>query len=97
MAEVRITCIKKDGGNHLNRHEGITSYGWGNPANGKSGESNRSAMVKWIEDGNRAYVQDAYGNKVYCDVRKSASGNKFLQTEADGKYTDNLLSLPECR
>lgn len=96
MAEVRITCINKDGGNHSNPHEGITKYGWLN-STGKTDRSDRAQMVSWIEDGNRAYVQDNFGNKAYCNVRKSINGNKFLQTVADDTYTDNLLSLPECK
>lgn len=95
MAQVKITCIKKDSGNHNNPHEGITDYGWIN-SNEKTGQSTRSAMVKWIEDGNRAYVTDTYGNKAYCAIRTSPSGNKFLQTYSDGNYNNNLLSLPEC-
>jgi hypothetical protein len=95
MSEVRITCINKDGGNHLNPHEGITHYGWINQS-GKTGRSNRAAMVEWIEANNKAYVQDPQGNRAYCAIRVSSAGNKFLQTYSDGRYGNNLLSLPEC-
>jgi len=95
MAEVRITCINKDGGNHSNPHEAISDYGWTN-FEGKKGISDRPTMVKWIEDGNTAYVEDKFGNRAYCGVRKSVAGNKFLQTFADTTYTDNLLNLLEC-
>jgi len=95
MSQVRITCIKKDGGNHQNPHEGITDYGWVN-SSGKTGTSTRTAMVKWVESGNKAYVQDSQGNKAYCGVRTSSAGNKFLQTYSDDSYNNNLLSLPEC-
>lgn len=92
---VRITSIKKDGGNHSNSHEGITDYRWLNPENGNVGESSRAAIVEWLEKGNLAYVQDRMNNKAYCYVRSINNGSKFLQTVADRTYTDNLLSLPE--
>jgi hypothetical protein len=56
MAEVRITCINKDGGNHNNPHEGITHYGWVNYSNNQTGRSPRDAMVDYSESGNNAYV-----------------------------------------
>lgn len=94
---VRITCIKKDGGNHANPHEGITAYGWINPETGVTGQSSRSEMVSWLEKGNIAYVQDRMGNQAHCYIRQINTGSKFLQTVADKTYTDNLLNLLECR
>lgn len=96
MAEVRkIICINKAGGNHFNPHEAISHYGWID-SKGNKGRSERIPMVNWVENGNTAYVQDKLGNKAHCGVRKSAAGNKFLQTFADNTYTDNLLNLSEC-
>jgi len=96
MASARITCINKSGGYHDNPHEAISHYGWVD-INGATGKSNRADMVNWIESGNSAYVTDSYGNKVYCMIKTSRNGNKFLQTESDGKPTNNLLELPECQ
>lgn len=96
MSEVEITCINKDGGNHENPHEGITHYGWHSYINNKSDRATREAMVKYIEDGNNAYVSNG-SSKVYCYINKSSYGRKFLQTKADGVYTNNLLSLQECK
>ena len=36
------------------------------------------------------------GRSVWVIVAKSAYGNKYLKTEADGEQPNNLLSLPEC-
>lgn len=95
---VRITCINKDSGNHENPHEAISHYGWINESTNKPGKNDRLSMVKWVEkEGNDAYVKDTIGNKAYCYVRTSSKGTKFLQTYSDNKYTNNLLSLPECR
>jgi hypothetical protein len=92
---VRITCINKSGGHHENPHEAISHYGW--IENGQSKKTDRQTMVNWVKQGNTAYVQDSYGNQANCQVRTSSHGTEFLQTYADNKPTDNLLSLPECK
>lgn len=94
MSEVRITCINKDNGNHENPHEAITHFGWYNHANGKRGRSSRTDMVSYVEGGNRAFVDN--GQKAYCIVKTSRNGNKYLQTVADGRESNNLLELSEC-
>lgn len=93
---VRITCIKKDDGNHQNPHEGITHYGWFNESTNERGIGTRAGMVNFLEKGGEAYVKDYYGNIAYCFVNESANGIKFLQTHSDKTPTDNLLELPEC-
>jgi len=95
MSEVEIICINKDGGNHSNPHEGITHYGWRNSV-GQNGRATKADMLKYLDDGNRAYVMPNQGTKVYCYIRTSTAGNRFLQTYADNQYTNNLLSLNEC-
>jgi hypothetical protein len=95
---VRITCINKAHGNHNNPHEAIEKLGWVNEFSGESGICSRLDMVRFIENEKGvAYVIDRYGNKAYLYVRASVNGNKFVQTIADGKYSDNLLALIECR
>jgi len=95
MAEVEIIYINKDTVYHQDPHEAIAYYGW-RDASGKTDRSDRQAMVAWVEQGNKAYVQDVYGKRVYCYVRSSVNGTKFLQTQADGEWENNLLSLPKC-
>jgi len=96
MGSVRIRAIEKDNGNHSNPNEAIQAYCWIDESDNKAGKTNRLEMVSWITKGNSAYVKDYYGNKVFCYVRESVHGTKFLQTKADNTYTDNLLNLPEC-
>ena len=93
---VRVTCINKASGHHEEPHEAVSHYGWVDESTKNTGRSDRQVMVDWVKQGNKAYVRDAQGNTAYCAVRKSSRGTEFLQTYADGKYTDNLLSLPEC-
>jgi hypothetical protein len=95
---VRITCITKDNGNHLNPHEGISELGWINEETRASGRSTRLQMIEFIERQNGvAYVKDGNGNIAYVGVVNPGLGrNKYLRTHADGKWTDNLLSCNEC-
>lgn len=95
---VRITCISKDGGNHDNPHTAITDLGWVNEQSGERGSSTRLQMYDWIKNkGGDAYVKDAYGNVVRVGTAETALGTKYVRTYADRTWTDNLLSLPECK
>ena len=93
---VRIHCINKSGGYHDNPHEAISHYGWIDESTNEKGRSNRQTMVNWVKAGGVAYVTDQQGNRVYCVVKTSTRGTEFLQTESDGRPTNNLLELPEC-
>ena len=96
MAEVRITCINKDNGDHYDPHEAITHLGWTNESNGKTGKTDKAGMIKYLEDGHNAYVKDMYNRKAYLVNRISRYNNKYLKTVADGRETNNLLELREC-
>ena len=92
---IRITCINKPDRN--SPHEAIRCYGWTEDATEKNGVTERQIVVGWVKNGVVAYVQDNLGNRANCRVNRSVAGTEFLQTYADGKFTDNLLSLVECR
>ncbi len=92
---VRITGVRKDNGNHANQHEAVTHYRWVDEQTNETGIGARQEMVSWIEGGGQAYVVSPAG-KAYCYVNTSSYGTKFLQTAADNKWSNNLLSLPEC-
>jgi hypothetical protein len=94
---VRITCIKKSGGNHEDPHHAIERLGWINEETGKTGNNTRLEMYEWIKNQNGiAYVVDSRRNKARVAARENARGTKYLQTYADRVWTDNLLALPEC-
>lgn len=100
--KIQITCINKDSGNHNNPLQAISHYGWVNAFDSENkGKWTRSKMVSWIEedkDNHKAFVKDsADGSEVYCYVRTSVNGVKFLQTKRNDTERDNLLSLDECR
>lgn len=90
---IRITAIRLGGGTG---HQHITRLWWVEPATGKSDDTERATVVSWLEDkGITAYVEDDYGNRVAVGVVSPPSGPKYLRTHADGKWTDNLLALPQ--
>lgn len=92
---VRITCINKAQGNHEDPHVAISALAWVEDGKAKTGKNSRLEMHKWVKDGGKAYVRDAMG-VAYLVARISRAGNPYVQTEADGRLTDNLLKLPEC-
>ncbi len=96
---VRITCIRKDGGNHSNPHEAISHLRWLNENTGESDIITRLGLYDWLKQStsNQAYVKDNRGNIAYVGTAETAWGTKYVRTYADRTWTDNLLSLPECR
>lgn len=92
---VRIIAIRKSGGNHYDPHESVSHYKWFNEQTRETNIADRLSMVKWVEDGGRAYVTGVEG-VAECFVNQGALGNKFLQTNADSRASNNLLNLPEC-
>ncbi|AXI78599.1 DUF3892 domain-containing protein [Peterkaempfera bronchialis] len=91
--EIQFTARRMSGDEE---HEHIALLWWKNPADGSTGFSERAVLVKWIEDKvGTAYTDDGRGNRAQVFVRTSAHGVKFLQTYADGVWTNNLLALPK--
>jgi hypothetical protein len=93
---IRITCIKKDAGNHENPHLAITHLGWTNESDGTTGKNTRLEIYNWINQNGYAYVQDSKGNRAKVITFKSNSGIGYVKTEPDSTSANNLLSLPEC-
>jgi hypothetical protein len=87
---VYVTAVHmKSGGTG---HEHIADVKWKNPDSGQVGESTRAEMVDWIKNHKGdAKVTDGR-NTVQVHVVESHP--PYIQTAADGKWTDNLLALP---
>ncbi|HYO69307.1 MAG TPA: DUF3892 domain-containing protein [Archangium sp.] len=87
---VYITAIRIPSDNNM--HEHITAVRWRDPQSGETGECSREQMIHWIANQNGdARVQSPYGD-VKVDVVRTTP--PYLRTIANGRYTDNLLSLP---
>lgn len=95
---IRIICINKQQGYHQDPHHAISYLGWTEDGIGNTGKSTRLDVYDWLKNKNgAAYVLDRFGNKAYLYPRENAAGTKFVQTYGDKVWTNNLLSLPECR
>jgi len=89
---IRITAIHQVGGTS---HEHITRLWWTNQATGAAGSNTRGEIVRWIElENGKAYVDDGRGDHADVLVVTPRYGDKYLRTQADGVWTDNLLALP---
>ncbi|ATB34441.1 DUF3892 domain-containing protein [Melittangium boletus] len=86
---VYITHIRLSAGGTTLKH--ITDLYWHNPQTGESGASPRANMVDWIDRGGDARVKDQQGEVKVEVVRDQPP---YLRTVANGRTTDNLLSLP---
>jgi len=81
----RVTCVDK--GSH--HHEGITHLG------GSGWRETSAEVVRQIEGGDYEYYTYEGGKRAEVKVR-SRDGIKYVQTQADGVWTDNLLALDAC-
>lgn len=87
MADVQVTCINKLPRD--NTHEGITHLG------GSGWRWTRQQVIDSIEAKTNTFYTFVAGNRGNIGVVNGPNG-KYLRTYADGKWNDNLLSLPEC-
>jgi len=87
MADVQVTCINKQPRD--NTHEGITHLG------GSGWRWPRQQVIESIEAKTNTFYTKVSGNRGDIGVVNGPNG-KYLRTYADGKWNDNLLSLPEC-
>jgi hypothetical protein len=89
---VRITHIRfEDGASKT--HETIAAYAYVDESSGATASKWKPDMVAIVEGGKRAFVGTGSG-RVEALVVKPDRGQKYLRTVADGKWSNNLLSLP---
>lgn len=87
MTDTLVTCIIKPDRN--SPHEHITHLGgpgWCWPV---------QTVITLIESGINTFYTNNGGRKADVRVRQR-NGRKFVQTVADGYWTDNLLALETC-
>jgi hypothetical protein len=89
----RISCINKS--DRYNPHERILYIG-GLNADGTRWKLSQPDAVKGINNGTYQFYVFVNFREVDVIVAKSAQGNLYIKTEADGDHPNNLLSLPEC-
>lgn len=91
MADVLVDCINKQP--RQNKYEGITHLG--GPGAGTRWKWTRQQVIDSIEAKTHTFYTKVNGNRGDIGVVDGPNG-KYLRTYADGKWNDNLLSLPEC-
>ena len=87
MPDVQVTCINTQP--RQNAYEGIThlgGYGW---------KWTRQQVIDSINQRVNTFYTLVSGNRGAIGVVNGPNG-PYLRTYADGKWNDNLLSLPEC-
>jgi len=89
MATAQITAVRFVG---YRRNEDISLFRW-RLTTGEPGQSERSAMIAWAEQGNE-FVVAATGGLQRVAVVRPQGGAPFLCAHADGRWTDALLDLP---
>ncbi|MBN8979173.1 MAG: DUF3892 domain-containing protein [Rhizobiales bacterium] len=92
-ANVQIQCINKT--DRMNPHERIKNIGGVN-ANGSRWKLTLEEAIRGIKSDKWKFWTVAAGKSVWVVIARSAQGNEYLKTEADGDQPNNLLSLPEC-
>ena len=94
---IRITCIKKSNGYHMDPYTAIESFGWIEDVTGKNGNTGRVEIYEWVKKGGHAYVKDYRGNSAKLIHAETTLGTKYVKTVPDDTKSDNLLHLPECK
>ncbi|WP_405080977.1 DUF3892 domain-containing protein [Pectobacterium versatile] len=95
MVDVRITCITLSDTNAL--HEHITHVG--SPQFNPPGSKWTVAQVITAIESNQHtfYVTGSDGKRADVGVVDPGGGKrKYIRTYADGRWNNNLLSLPKC-
>ncbi len=87
---VYITHIRLRNGSGLQH---ISHVRWERPSHGRAGDYSRDQMVGYINQGNDVYVRGP-GNASDAKVVVVNTTPPHLKTVADGRETNNLLSLP---
>lgn len=88
---IEITHVKYSGTSKT--HESIVEYKWKNQQTGNVASSTKPVLVAWVEGNGAAYV-GANTQQVEVKAVRPSGAPAYLRTHADGKPTNNLLSLP---
>ncbi len=87
MADIQVTCVNKPDRN--SPHEHITHLG------GRTWRKTVQDVITSIENHTDTFYTDDGRKRANVQVRER-NGKKYVQTQADGSWTNNLLELDTC-
>jgi hypothetical protein len=89
---LKITHRRLSSGGYHHQH--ITDLKWVSDGDGSIGQNTRAQLVSWIDT--QGGVAHTGSGTTYVKVHTvhPANGLPYLQTYADGEWTNNLLNLP---
>ncbi len=99
MQAIKITAITPKPGtpasDPVSAHLSIENFEWVNEQNQQTGRSSRALMFDWIVNKKgRAYIKKNDGKVVFIFGANAPTG-QYIRSVEDGKWTDELLSLPQ--
>jgi hypothetical protein len=90
LGTIHIAAVRLSSGGSATHH--ITSVVFVEPSF-KGGACNTADLIKWLDQGNVAKVNDGK-TAASVEVVRPQSGNPYIRTTPDKTKTDNLLSIP---
>lgn len=88
MTDVQVTSVNRQPGSQA--HDGITHLA------GPSWRWTRQQVLDSIESGTNTFYTLDHGRRADVGVATGTNG-PCLRARANGRWTDDLLALPECR
>jgi hypothetical protein len=88
MTDVEVTCVNRKPG--TNAHDCITHLA------GPSWRWTRQQVLSSIEAGTNTFYTLEHGRRADVAIVSGANG-PCLRARTSGRWTDDLLALPECR
>lgn len=85
----QVTCVRISE-NRSGGHEAISHLG------GDGWLLTRAEVIAYIEAKTWDFYTKSEGKTAWLYVRTNASGGKFVQTQSDGVWSNNLLNLGRC-
>ena len=90
---IEFTHIRLSGS--IREHEYITDLQWKDESNGATSNGTKAGLVDWIDNQKGIAYVGSGSEQVRVGTIHPEGGTPYLRTYADGKWTNNLLSLPE--
>jgi hypothetical protein len=87
----QITAIRLSSAIPLPSHEHIVAVRWTGWEG--SGEKSTETVIRDIDGGTTVYVEQG-GSRADVKVVRIPGRAPYIRTQANGRWTDNLLSLP---